>query len=101
MIPSIPDQQAMLQNGAQPQAATSGTQPQESDIKIDVHLERLTIGDLEVFDKFSRNETTLTEMIDFLQRVIDGDVRSMPMTSLASIMEAVTTGLSEAKNPGN
>jgi hypothetical protein len=73
----------------------------ESESAINVHLERLTIGDLEVLEKFSRRDTTATELIDFLERIVDEDVRSLPLTDMGAIIEAVNESVLGMKNLGN
>lgn len=81
--------------------ALNGAAPEPEQQQIEVHLDRLTIGDLEVLERFSKQETSATELIDFLDRIIDGDVRSLPLAEMGNIIDAVQAGVGEAKNPGN
>lgn len=73
----------------------------EAHTAIVVHVDRLTIGDLEVLERFSNHNTTAAELIDFVQRLVDEDVRAMPMSSLGAVLDAVNQSIVEAKNPGN
>lgn len=62
-------------------------------MEIKVTLENLTIGDLEVLDRASRNELSPGELVDFLDRVVVGGARALPLSALGDIVQALTTAL--------
>lgn len=57
--------------------------------KIHIDLSSLTIGDLEIIDKASRNELPITELVDVLDRAVKGGARHLPVTALNDITEAL------------
>jgi len=74
----------------------------EEQIKIVVNLDALTIGDLEEIDEAVRgDDVPIKRMIDILDRIVDGDIRALPLSSLRDIMAAVRDEMAEASNPKN
>lgn len=65
------------------------------EIKIDISLDNLTFGDLEKLDKASRNELTPMELIELLDRVVEGDVRELPLTTMPQIIAALGAAMTE------
>ncbi len=76
-------------------AKTNGAVPVE--IKID--LDNLLIGDLETLDRAGKNDLPMTELVGFLEKVVVGGVRHLPMSRLGTIIEALTGAIGEASNP--
>lgn len=62
-------------------------------MEIKVTLENLTIGDLEVLERASRNELRPGELLDFLDRVVIGGVRSLPLSTLGDVVQALAAAL--------
>lgn len=62
-------------------------------MEIKVTLENLTIGDLEVLDRASRNELRPGELLDFLDRVVVGGARSLPLSALGDVVQALASTL--------
>jgi len=86
-----------------PVKAQNGTAPAVDDtIKLTVDVDRLTLGDLELFDKFSEGNTKATELLDFLQRIVVGtDIRTLPLSRMQDVMTAVSAAITQVTNPGN
>ena len=67
--------------------------------EILINLDNLLIGDLEKIDKASRNELPITELVEMLDKVVDGGVRHLPVTVLNDITKALTEAVTAAANP--
>lgn len=68
-------------------------------MKIEVNLDGLTIGDLETLDKAERGELPIPELIDLLDRVVEGDVRSLPFTAMGEIVQRMNDAVEKMSNP--
>ena len=63
--------------------------------EITISLNNLTFGDLEKLDKAARNELTPAELIELLDRVVEGDVRVLPLTTMPDIIAALSEAMTE------
>lgn len=70
-------------------------------IEIKIDLDNLTIGDLETLDSAGRRELPMKDMIAFLERVVVGGVRHLPLSRMGAIIDALGEAIGEATNPGN
>jgi len=68
--------------------------------RITVLIDRMTIGDLELMDRAARNELPASELVEFLDRITEDDVRSLPITKLRDITQELQRAVEEASNPG-
>lgn len=68
-------------------------------IQVTVVIENMTIGDLELLDKAGRNELPTAELIEFLDRIVEEDVRTLPITALPVITQALGDAVAGASNP--
>lgn len=69
-------------------------------IQIDVNIDNFTVEDLEVIDKATRGEASLTDEIAVFDRVVTGGVRHMKATDIRKIRNAILDALVEdANNP--
>jgi len=85
------------QNGAAPVDTLK-----DNTLKLTIDIDQLTLGDLELFDKFSDGNTKAVELLDFLQRIVVGtDIRTLPLSKMNDVMAAVSEAISAATNPGN
>lgn len=68
--------------------------------KIVVNLDGLTIGDLELFEKWQNKEVKIKDMLDMLDRAVKGGVRHLPLSSMKEILQAITdaVGGTDLKN---
>ncbi len=86
-----------------------GTAEEKQVVTIQVNVDEMTIGDLELLEKWAVNskkegvligeEISVREVIAFLDRIIVGGVRQYKVTELGSIMEAVTKQIKSISNP--
>ena len=67
-------------------------------LEITVNMEKMTIGDLELLDQ--SDQMSGKELIEFLDRIVEGDVRALPITALPQIVDAIKAQ-SEAVFSGN
>ena len=67
-------------------------------LEIVVNMEKMTIGDLELLDQ--SDQMSGKELIEFLDRIVEGDVRALPITALPQIVDAIKAQ-SEAVFSGN
>lgn len=73
--------------------------PVQFDIKIDTHA--LTFGDIEMAMQFENGDVPVAQVIPFLNRVVVGGVRHLPLDAMPAIMEALTDAFSEMGNQKN
>lgn len=66
------------------------------DVEIRVNLEKMTIGDLELLDRAGKGQLPMNELLDLLDRVVDGGARHLPVTVLGDIVEAIGAAVEEA-----
>jgi hypothetical protein len=66
---------------------------------VQIDLEHLLIGDLEFLERAGNKDLPPSELVDFLDRVVVGGVRHLPLGRLVSIVEALGEAVSEAANP--
>ena len=70
-------------------------------MEIKINLDNLTIGDLELMDQAARGEIPMAELVDLLDRVVEGGVRHLPLTALKDIVAALNAEVERLTNPGN
>lgn len=68
-------------------------------LNIVVNIDNLTIGDLEVLDKAQRKETNITDMLDLLDRVVEGGVRHLPLSAMQTIVDRIQEEVQKTTNP--
>jgi hypothetical protein len=67
------------------------------EIKID--LDKLTIGDIELLAKAGEGGADIKDMLDLLDKIVEGGARHRPITELRYIMAELNKLISEAMNP--
>jgi hypothetical protein len=77
------------------------TVPVSEVVEIEIDLDGLLIGDLEVLDRAKDGNLPMNEMITFLDRVVTGGVRKLPMRYLSVIIDRLGEAIAESTNPGN
>ena len=75
------------------QVSTNGKEP----IKVDMDL--LLIGDLETLDRAASKKLPTSELIKFLDRIVVGGVRHLPLTRLSDITDALGEAVKDAADP--
>lgn len=69
---------------------------------IRVNLDALTIGDLELFEDWGGGgEVRTKDVLDVLDRAVEGGVRHRPLSQLSEIVAAIQSEVGEASNPKN
>lgn len=71
----------------------------DKQISVTVDIEKMTIGDLELMEKATGNELSATEMVSFLDRIVEEDVRAMPITALNDIIVALNKAIAASAEP--
>lgn len=61
----------------------------ESEIKIEVNIDALTIGDLELLDRAGTKELAPRELVGLLDRLVVGGVRHLPLSSMSNVATAI------------
>lgn len=82
----------------EPQEVT-GAPVQELEIKV--NLDELTFGDIEMALNFESGQVPIGEMLPFLNRVVVGGVRHIPLTAMPKIVDALVAAFAEMGNPKN
>lgn len=80
------------------QESVPGTKPE---ISIRVDASAVTFGDLEMAMGFDNGTVDLKELLPFLNRVVVGGVRHLPLSAMPAILEALTEAFSSLGNPKN
>lgn len=75
-------------------ADTNGKEP-----SLVVDMDQLLISDLETLDRASAKKLPTSELIKFLDRIVVGGVRHLPLRRLGDIIEALGEAVTEAANP--
>jgi len=71
-------------------------------LEINIDLDQFMVEDLEILDKATRREATLTQEIDVFDRVVVGGVRGKYKASeIRRIRDAVLSALITASNDPN
>jgi hypothetical protein len=71
-------------------------------LEINIDLDQFMVEDLEILDKATRREATLTEEIDVFDRVVVGGVRGkFKASEIRKIRDAVLNALVAAANDPN
>lgn len=70
------------------------------ELKIELDLSRLTLGDVEDV-MLNEKEMTLREQIDLLDKIVtnEGGARAIPITQIQEVMERVERELADIVNP--
>ena len=66
------------------------------EIKVEINLDAVTFGD---FEKFSGSGLGSTDLVAFLDRVVVGGVRHLPLTMMRPIMDAFKAQMETLGNP--
>lgn len=74
---------------------------QKAQMIVDVDIDNFTVMDLEVLDKATRGEATLTDEIEVFDRVIVGGVRHMKASEIRKIRQAILDALVKDANDPN
>jgi hypothetical protein len=75
-------------------------EPQELEIRV--NLDTMTFGDLEMaLSAESGENVDPRELLPFLNRVVVGGVKNIPLTAMPQIMDALTKALEGMSNPKN
>jgi hypothetical protein len=69
--------------------------------QIDIDIDKFTVMDLEIIDKASRGESTLTDEINVFDKVVVGGVREMKASDIRKIRNAVLEALVKDANDPN
>lgn len=68
-------------------------------LNLKVDLSGLTIGDLTLFDSFQGGTQSNAALVEFLDRVVVGGARQLPLTALRDVMEAIKAEVGTLANP--
>lgn len=69
------------------------------EFSITIEIENMLIGDLELLDKADTGDLSTTELVDFLDRVVEEDVRLIPLVQLPNIVNKLGEAVQSATNP--
>jgi len=69
--------------------------------EIDIDIDKFTVMDLEIIDKASRGEATLTDEINVFDKVVIGGIRGMKASEIRKIRNAVLEALVKDANDPN
>jgi hypothetical protein len=68
-------------------------------LKIKIDWSALTIGDLVLFDRFQDGSASQTDLVQLLDRVVEGGASHLPLTALHDIMSALQTSMTDMVDP--
>jgi hypothetical protein len=77
------------------------TKTKKPALTIDVNIDALTVTDLEVIDKATRGEATLSDEIAIFERVVVGGVRHLRASDIRKIRDTVLDALVRDANDPN
>ncbi len=80
---------------------TTSKKPAQPKFEIDVNIDEFTVMDLEVIDKASRGEVTLSEEIAIFDKVVNGGVRHLKASDIRKIRNAILEALVKDANDPN
>jgi hypothetical protein len=80
---------------------TTSKKPAQPKFEIDVNIDEFTVMDLEVIDKASRGEVTLSDEIAIFNKVINGGVRHLKASDIRKIRNAILEALVKDANDPN
>lgn len=73
------------------------TAPVNTPSKIVIEMGNLTFGDLEVLESLSEGAENgnfkASDMVGFLDRVVEGGVRDLPLTQMSEVVETLTAAM--------
>ena len=75
---------------------TKRTNESTTNIDIKINLDRLTVGDMFLMEELSTrgdDPSSRMEMLRFLDRIVEGGIMDLPLTSLSAVMEALRAEL--------
>jgi hypothetical protein len=75
--------------------------PEVKELEIKVNLDAMTFGDLEMAMQAESGKVPVKELLPFLNRVVVGGVKDIPLTAMPAIMDALTKALEGMANPKN
>lgn len=70
-------------------------------VEIVVNLDKLLIGDLRTLDRAGRRDLPTGELIDFLDKIVEGGVSHLPLYRLNEITDALGEAVTQSTNPKN
>lgn len=77
-------------------------QNEPKELEIRVNLDALTFGDLEMaMAAEGGQDVPVKELLPFLNRVVVGGVKTIPVTAMPQIMDALAKALGSMANPKN
>lgn len=65
---------------------------------IEIDLDKLTIGDLELIDRWRSTELPLTDRVKLLDRVVKGGVKHLPLKLYATALDKLGDAVASAMN---
>ncbi len=68
---------------------------------IRINLDRLTFDDLPRLMRAGEGNLRADELVDLLDRVVEGGVRNRPLTLMPQVVDALNHALSGLKNSGS
>ena len=70
---------------------------------IRINIDRLTLGDLERFEELQGGGASIKSTLDLLDKFVQADVplRSLPITAMRDIVDAVQEAIQGITNPKN
>ncbi len=67
--------------------------------KLTIRMDKMLIGDLELLDNAGRGELPAKDLVDFLDRIVEENVRTLPITMLPEITMAIQEEVARSANP--
>lgn len=58
-------------------------------IVIEIDADKLTFGDLELFEKAKQKKATMAELIPLLEKIVVGGIRHIPVARMQEVTEAI------------
>lgn len=75
------------------------TKPRKKVIDIQVDFDQATIGDLDLFGRAESGDLDVSELNDFLDRIVVGGVRHLPLSSYPDILAELKIAFDEMADP--
>lgn len=68
-------------------------------LNVVVNIDNLLIGDLETLEMARRQEIGIKDMLDLLDRVVEGGVRHLPLRAMQTIVDRIQEEVQKTTNP--
>lgn len=77
--------------------------PVETPVQLDIQitLDKLTIGDLRIFNALKNGTAGEPDLVDLLNRCVIGGVEHLPLSAMPQIAQALSAAIAESSNPKN